>query len=53
MRTDAGAFYLRGRSLAPAARVFIDTWRAIEAEAAAADATAPARKSSRRSGARR
>jgi DNA-binding transcriptional LysR family regulator len=53
LRTDAGAFYLRGRSLAPAARVFIDTWRAIEAEAAAADAITPASKSRQRSGARR
>jgi DNA-binding transcriptional LysR family regulator len=38
MRTDAGVFYLRGRSLAPAARAFIEVLRAVEAEAQAADA---------------
>ena len=53
MRTDPGVFYLRGRSLAPAARAFIDTWRAIEAESAAADAPPRAGKSRPRGGSRR
>jgi DNA-binding transcriptional LysR family regulator len=42
MRTDAGVFHLRGRSLSPAARVFIEHLRAVEAEAVAADAAMPA-----------
>jgi DNA-binding transcriptional LysR family regulator len=53
LRTDPGVFYLRGRSLAPAARVFIDTWRAIEAETAAAEAAPRASKSRPRGGSRR
>jgi DNA-binding transcriptional LysR family regulator len=38
MRTDPGVYYLRGRTLAPSARVFIETLRAVEAEAQAAEA---------------
>ena len=53
MRTDPGVFYLRGRTLAPAARVFIEHLRAVEADAAAADAAAPAAKPRQRGSARR
>jgi DNA-binding transcriptional LysR family regulator len=53
MRTDPGVFYLRGRTLAPAARVFIEHSRAVEAEAAATDAAVPAAKLRQRVGARR
>lgn len=53
MRTDAGVFYLRGRSLAPAARVFIETLRTVEAEAQAADLAPPPGQAKRRSRARR
>lgn len=53
MRTDPGVFHLRGRSLAPAARAFIDTWRGIEAEAAAADAPPRAGKTRPRDVSRR
>ena len=38
MRTDTGVYYLRGRTLAPAARVFIETLRAVESEAQADEA---------------
>lgn len=37
MRAIGAVFYLRGRTLAPAARLFIDTLHAIEAQAHAAD----------------
>jgi DNA-binding transcriptional LysR family regulator len=39
MRTNGGIFYLRDRTLAPAARRFIDVLRAVEAEAQAVEAT--------------
>jgi DNA-binding transcriptional LysR family regulator len=48
LRTTHGVLYLRDRTLAPAAREFIETLRAVEAEVRAADA--PTRPSSRRSG---
>jgi len=45
MRTTHGVLYLRGRSLAPAAKTFIETLRAVEAEAKRSDVDpAPARK---------
>ena len=37
MRTNGAVFYLRGRTLAPAARLFIDVLHAIESQAHAAD----------------
>lgn len=40
LRTQHGLFHLRGRTLAPATRVFIDALRAVEAEAQAVDAEA-------------
>jgi DNA-binding transcriptional LysR family regulator len=42
LRTDPGYYYLKNRTLAPAARVFIEALRAVEAEAQAADAAPPA-----------
>jgi DNA-binding transcriptional LysR family regulator len=49
MRTTHGVLYLRGRSLAPAAKTFIETLRAVEAEAKRSDVDpAPARKVSGR-----
>lgn len=49
MRTTHGVLYLRGRTLAPAARAFIETLRAIEAEAKRSDVEpAPSRRASRR-----
>jgi len=39
LRTESGIFFLRHRSLAPAARVFIDVLRKVEARAALSDAT--------------
>lgn len=42
LRTQHGLFRLRGRTLAPAAQLFIETLRAVEAEAQAADALSPA-----------
>jgi DNA-binding transcriptional LysR family regulator len=49
MRTTYGVLYLRGRTLAPAAKMFIETLRAVEAEAQRADVEpAPARKASGR-----
>jgi DNA-binding transcriptional LysR family regulator len=49
MRTTYGVLYLRGRTLAPAAKMFIETLRAVEAEAKRADVEpAPARKASGR-----
>lgn len=53
MRTDPGVFYLRGRTLAPAARAFIDIWRGIEAESATADTPPRAGKPRPRGGSRR
>jgi len=58
MRTTYGVLYLRGRTLAPAAKLFIETLRAVEVESARADATStPAAKAAtkhhRRAGARR
>jgi hypothetical protein len=45
MRTTHGLLYLRGRTLAPAAKTFIETPRAVEAEAKRSDIqSAPARK---------
>jgi DNA-binding transcriptional LysR family regulator len=45
MRTTHGVLYLRGRTLAPAAKTFIETLRAVEAEAKRSDVeSAPARK---------
>ena len=37
MRTTYGVLYLRGRTLAPAAKLFIETLRAVELESARAD----------------
>ena len=37
MRTTYGVLYLRGRTLAPAAKMFIETLRAVELESARAD----------------
>lgn len=37
MRTTHGVLYLRGRTLAPAAKMFIETLRAVELESARAD----------------
>jgi DNA-binding transcriptional LysR family regulator len=49
MRTTHGVLYLRGRTLAPAARTFIETLRAIEAEAKRSDVEpAPSRRASGR-----
>ena len=49
MRTTYGVLYLRGRTLAPAAKMFIETLRAVEAEARQSDVEpAPARKVSGR-----
>jgi DNA-binding transcriptional LysR family regulator len=49
MRTTYGVLYLRGRTLAPAAKTFIETLRAVEAEAKRSDVEpAPARKASGR-----
>jgi DNA-binding transcriptional LysR family regulator len=49
MRTTYGILYLRGRTLAPAAEMFIETLRAVEAEAKRSDVEpAPARKASGR-----
>ena len=49
MRTTYGILYLRGRTLAPAAKMFIETLRAVEAEAKRSDVEpAPARKASGR-----
>ena len=49
MRTTYGVLYLRGRTLAPAAKMFIETLRAVEAEAKRSDVEpAPARKASGR-----
>jgi DNA-binding transcriptional LysR family regulator len=49
MRTTYGILYLRGRTLAPAAKIFIETLRAVEAEAKRSDVEpAPARKASGR-----
>jgi len=58
MRTTYGVLYLRGRTLAPAAKLFIETLRAVEVESARADVTStPAAKAAtkhhRRAGARR
>jgi DNA-binding transcriptional LysR family regulator len=58
MRTTYGVLYLRGRTLAPATRLFIETLRAVEAEAKKADVTSPsaakaATKRLRRASARR
>jgi DNA-binding transcriptional LysR family regulator len=58
MRTTYGVLYLRGRTLAPAAKLFIETLRAVEVESARADvtstpATKAATKHHRRAGARR
>ena len=39
MQTNNGVLYLRERTLSPAARVFIEALRQVEAEAQAADAT--------------
>ena len=39
MRTTYGVLYLRDRTLAPAAKVFIETLRAVEAEAMKSDVT--------------
>ena len=49
MRTTYGILYLRGRTLAPAAKMFIETLRAVEAEAKQSEVEpAPARKASGR-----
>ena len=49
MRTTYGVLYLRGRTLAPAAKMFIEILRAVEAEAKRSDVEpAPARKASGR-----
>lgn len=53
LRTDPGVFHLRGRTLAPAAAVFIAALRAVEAEVAAADAAVPVKRTRQRSGVRR
>jgi DNA-binding transcriptional LysR family regulator len=59
MRTTYGVLHLRGRTLAPAAKLFIETLRAVELESALADvtlpvaATAATKKPRRRAGARR
>jgi DNA-binding transcriptional LysR family regulator len=58
MRTTYGVLHLRGRTLAPAAKMFIETLRAVELESARADvASSPAAKATtkhlRRAGARR
>jgi DNA-binding transcriptional LysR family regulator len=58
MRTTYGVLYLRGRTLAPAAKMFIETLRAVELESARADVGSPpaskaAPKHPRRAGARR
>jgi DNA-binding transcriptional LysR family regulator len=58
MRTTYGVLYLRGRTLAPAAKMFIETLRAVELESARADVSSPpaskaAPKQPRRAGARR
>jgi DNA-binding transcriptional LysR family regulator len=41
MRTTYGVLYLRDRTLAPAARIFIETLRAVEAEAKKSEVTSP------------
>jgi len=49
MRTNHGVLHLRARTLAPAAKMFIETLRAVEAEAGRSDVEpAPARKVSGR-----
>jgi DNA-binding transcriptional LysR family regulator len=58
MRTTYGVLYLRGRTLAPAAKMFIETLRAVELESARADVASPpaakaATKHPHRAGARR
>jgi DNA-binding transcriptional LysR family regulator len=58
MRTTYGVLYLRDRTLAPAARMFIENLRAVEAEAMRSDVTSPsavkaAAKRLRRASARR
>jgi len=59
MRIDGAAFYLRGRTLAPAARAFVEVLLAVakakvtEAEATMAAAVRPATMTRRRAGARR
>jgi DNA-binding transcriptional LysR family regulator len=58
MRTTYGVLYLRDRTVAPAAKMFIETLRAVEVELARADVTSPpaakaAAKHHRRAGARR
>ena len=59
MRIDGAAFYLRGRTLAPAARAFVEVLHAVakakitEAEATLAAAVRPATKPGRRAGTRR
>ena len=52
MQTNNGLIHLRERTLSPAARVFIEALRRVEAEAQAADATCGRRQSrgSRRAG---
>jgi hypothetical protein len=57
MRTTYGVLHLRGRTLAPAAKMFIETLRAVEHESARADVSSspPAKaatKHPRRAGAR-
>jgi len=59
MRTTYGVLYLRGRTLAPAAKMFIETLRAVELESARADvalsaaAKAATKHPRRRAGTRR
>jgi DNA-binding transcriptional LysR family regulator len=59
MRIDGAAFYLRDRTLAPAARAFVEVLHAVakakvaDAEATMAAAVRPATKTRRRAGARR
>jgi DNA-binding transcriptional LysR family regulator len=59
MRIDGAAFYLRGRTLAPAARAFVEVLHAVakakvaDAEATMAAAVRPATKTRRRAGTRR
>jgi DNA-binding transcriptional LysR family regulator len=59
MRIDGAAFYLRGRTLAPAARAFVEALHAVakakigDAEATMAAAVRPATKTRRRAGSRR
>jgi DNA-binding transcriptional LysR family regulator len=49
LRTNNGLLYLRGRTLSPAAKVFIEVLRKVEAKAQADETAAPVRRKGRSS----